>query len=430
MEIKHPRVLIISSYLLLDKTNQTSITMNSYFGSWPKDNIAQIITGQFNVPEKGISTKYRNTFILDNSDIHILRLLLSGKRKAKLQGDEKLPVIPKKMSYTNKIKLSLRTAITKPAELLRYKVSDNLISFINSFSPEIIYTIPSGYRHIQLVQKISSKFKIKVVPHFMDDWPSIIYDYPFTQLQRKFVLHNLKKFLSKVPVCLCISDYMCSEFEKRYRLKSSYSLMNCVDKYHGCSNDKYNNKGVLKIGYFGGLHLQRDDIIKKLSEKLHICIPNKFNIVIHTTEPSWKESSFKFSNLSNITYGGYIENDDMFNIISDYDILLHVESFDKSVIKYTRYSISTKIPEYLSSGIPIFAVGPSNIASIKHLEENKAAIVLTDINNAKIISEKINCLLNDDYIGSVLKNAKKLFLKKHLQENQIIYQLLAELSNK
>ena len=58
------------------------------------------------------------------------------------------------------------------------------------------------------------------------------------------------------------------------------------------------------------------------------------------------------------------------------DILLHVESFNEKMKKYTRLSISTKIPEYLASKRLIIAIGPVDIASIEYLKDNKAALIL------------------------------------------------------
>lgn len=425
MEKEYPKVLIISSSFLDDNTNQTSITMNSYFGKWPKDKIAQIVAGQFNLPEHGISNNHFNTYILDNSDIYFLRNVLKVNREPQLKGSERLPAIPQNSSLQLRLKLSLRTIVTTPLDFLKYNISDDLLSFIENFSPEIIYLIPGGYRILKLADKISVKYDLNIVPHFMDDWPTTIYTYPFTKLQRKLVLSYLKSFLLKVPACLCISEYMCREFEKRYQLESCYSLMNCIDEYHGTPKI-HTNAGVVKIGYFGGLHLQRNDIIKNLYKQIEKYSFFPFELIIHTSESSLDDDIFRFSEFPNIKYGGYVNHDNIFKVIENYDILLHVESFDESLINYTRYSISTKIPEYLSTGIPILAVGPSGIASIRYLNDNKAAFVISDLEDDLLIKSILNDLSDESQWKVIVENAKNLFYRNHLKANQVILPILKE----
>ena len=59
------------------------------------------------------------------------------------------------------------------------------------------------------------------------------------------------------------------------------------------------------------------------------------------------------------------------------DILVHVESFDLANKLLVRYSISTKIMDYLCVGRAILAICPSDIASIDYLKSNDAALVAT-----------------------------------------------------
>lgn len=57
------------------------------------------------------------------------------------------------------------------------------------------------------------------------------------------------------------------------------------------------------------------------------------------------------------------------------DVLVHTESFDLSNKLLVRYSISTKIMDYLCMGRAILAIGPADVASIEYLRDNNAALV-------------------------------------------------------
>ena len=53
-----------------------------------------------------------------------------------------------------------------------------------------------------------------------------------------------------------------------------------------------------------------------------------------------------------------------------------MESFDRSAVRRTKYSLSTKVAESLRSGACIIAYGPDEIASIEYLAQHRAACVL------------------------------------------------------
>ena len=60
------------------------------------------------------------------------------------------------------------------------------------------------------------------------------------------------------------------------------------------------------------------------------------------------------------------------------DIQVHVEGLSLSSRLEVRQSFSTKLVDLFALGKPIFAIGPSDVASISHLLKNDAAIVASD----------------------------------------------------
>jgi hypothetical protein len=100
---------------------------------------------------------------------------------------------------------------------------------------------------------------------------------------------------------------------------------------------------------------------------------------------------------SNIVYMGGVSGNELEKRKSEADILLHVESDDEFSKSITRLSISTKIPEYLAVGRPVLAFGPSEVASMRLLKENKIGLVVDSNESDK----------------SILKNLKELFYNKN-----------------
>ena len=102
---------------------------------------------------------------------------------------------------------------------------------------------------------------------------------------------------------------------------------------------------------------------------------------------------------------------DVIKTIQHSKLLLHVESFDKEFLDRTRYSVSTKIADSLSSTVPLFAYGPSELASIEHLIDKKCAFVCDDI--IKLESLLYDALFDDEKRQAIKQNQKAVADKYH-----------------
>lgn len=83
--------------------------------------------------------------------------------------------------------------------------------------------------------------------------------------------------------------------------------------------------------------------------------------------------------------------------LKEYDLVLFVESFVKKYRNTAYLSFSTKVVDYLASSRAIVAVGPSDSAPISYLEENDAAIIVSEINK---LEEKLRFITNNPDIVS------------------------------
>ena len=104
--------------------------------------------------------------------------------------------------------------------------------------------------------------------------------------------------------------------------------------------------------------------------------------------------------------------------------MVFVESFEEKYIDKTKYSLSTKVPEYLSLKKPILAIGPKNVGSMKYLKD--VAQCVHDISD---LEEKIEELLfNPKLVSSLKKKSEEKYLKNHNNEINIkkFYDILFE----
>ena len=107
--------------------------------------------------------------------------------------------------------------------------------------------------------------------------------------------------------------------------------------------------------------------------------------------------------------------------------LLHVESFDQLNRTYVKYSISTKISEYLSSNRGVMAYGPHEVASMELLCENGFGCSMTDLDSREEIKKKIYDAI-DGYNGHDYSLSKQFVLQNYNKEI-VSRRLIDEMAN-
>ena len=250
---------------------------------------------------------------------------------------------------------------------------------IKKFNPELIYSNLGSNRIINLCNSLGQELNIPVVPHFLDDWLSIpnVHSFSFVNyLLFKNINRNIIKLMEHAKHGFCIGPEMRAEYEERFKIKFS-CMMNPVEKI--IEEKKLLSSDVKKIVFMGGLHLGRletlinffkalDDVELPYEIEIHLYVADSYRdrILEH------KVKDFK------IIIHDYIDPSEVENELLKYDVGLHLESFDERLKKFTRLSISTKIPQYMGLGLPILAYSPPDVSSTKYIELNNTGVVVND----------------------------------------------------
>lgn len=414
-EAKFPKVLIISDCDFHHGTDATAITIRNIFSGWNMENLSFLQLKSFHSGD----IVDHNKFILDSKNLQLGRILTKlRKQSGNITDAPPALIVGTNTTQSEKLKQNIRLSISSLADMLNYQIDNTLTEFIETQKPDVIYLLPYGRRIIKLALNIKQKFGIPILPHFMDDWPSTIYkDSTLSLIQRKLTIQTLYELFNNCEKSLVISDAMKNEFEKRYKKCSFFSLMNDVEEYSGSFIDENKPKEKLSLCYAGGLHLNR---WASLLELCKIVRDNKNigEIAVYTSPNDWKSTEHYFKDFEFVVYKGFINQSEVLKTLEAYDALIFIESFDDNIKKYTRFSISTKIPEYLSLGKNIIAVGPSDIASITYLKENNLAIVCDDTNRDEWKDILRNSLKDELLLKRNIENGKNIFFKNHYRKNQ------------
>lgn len=133
------------------------------------------------------------------------------------------------------------------------------------------------------------------------------------------------------------------------------------------------------LGYFGNLRCNRYVSLQEIGrelDRINLCRGRSLRLRIYSPERDPRILD-AFSGIRSVELRGFVTGRALTDAMAEADLLLHVEAFDEDSIDRIRHSVSTKIPDSLASGIPLFAYGPEGIASMDHLLRNRCAIIAT-----------------------------------------------------
>lgn len=380
------KILIVSHNALSLHANNGK-TLNSLFSSWDQEDVAQIYF-QDEVPESDRFFKFfrirdldvlRSYFTLDQRSVGgqvapLLRVVdhyeNSGFLKKHLVG---------MLRKINGFKLLLRDFIYSR----RGWDSEGLRDWIRAFSPDSVFFLGgNSVFSFKIALALAAEFNIPLDIYLTDD-------YVINARPKNFLARYLLKKLTSVYIdafrvarhTFVIGESMASKFSERFS-RLFYPVMNSVFFQPDLPNSGRYIAGpkTLQIVYAGGLHLGRDESIIRFGEFLNnIRIQGGVDvefIVYSGSSPS--VGLLKSFSSCGIDFRGMVGHQELLHHLQSSHFVLHVESFDRDYVALTSMSVSTKIPEYLSSGACVLAYGPSELASIKIISENNIGCVFSN----------------------------------------------------
>lgn len=405
------KVLVIS-HNAFSLTNNMGKTLNSLFGTFSKENIAQLYFHILNSDVDVCKTLFR---ITDRDVLH--SIINRSKCGDIISGDKNSTrstthIDSRVYQYGQK-----RTAIKHLLRDLLWKLgkweSKYLIKWLEDYKPDVIF-FASGYSmfSINIAMSIANKLNIPLVTYFCDDY------FDFTFSSHKFSLVStirIKLFRKKIRVLVnnsrelvFISESMKNKYNDLFH-KKGHVIMTPYSNYQ---LDYKPVSSPLIISYVGSVGGNRWMTLLKIGEALENINFDGVKILLHIYSiVNNKEIITKLSVGKSVIFKGSADSDMIKAIYNDTDILLHVESFKQEDINRVRYSVSTKIADCLASNRAFLAVGPKGIASIDYLKENSVAYV---IDNENMIEDKLNEYFIDSNIDEkIIRRAKELAEKNH-----------------
>lgn len=292
----------------------------------------------------------------------------------------------------------------------RWKSSE-LEQWLKEFNPSAVFFVAGdtifSYRICEYIVK---KYKARLTVYVTDDYimPRRYANW-LSEIRRKKISKYLLRIL-RLSSCF----YTISESMRRVYLSvlgfDSKTIANFSDDLFIPSVEEKSD--TMKLIYAGSLYYKRDFVLYRIAQvidKFNQTCTRKALLTIYSSNIP-DEKIFKEVIMSGtFQYGGKLNYQELVRKLNESDILVFVESFNEQEKEKTRYSLSTKIPEYLSLGKPILAVGPESIASIDYLKD--VGYIITEITE---LEDKVFELLSNDALKKELGIlARKKYIANH-----------------
>jgi len=251
-------------------------------------------------------------------------------------------------------------------------LSPALGRFIDEFRPQVLYTILGGNGLVDLVELIRARWNLPLVVHVMDDWRGTIYGQGwFSGWQRARLNRNIARLIRLASARFGICDAMAEVFARDYGVPFT-AFQNTVDtrRWLPLAREACGTASPPRLLYSGSLlpYAQTEAVVEA-AEAVAALAGEGWPIRFDIHCPPAQADAYR----ARLALGPAVrllppfERWDAFfaNLVAADALLLPV-NFDPVTVQYIRYSMPTKVPEYLMSGTPVLVYGPPGVAQVDY----------------------------------------------------------------
>lgn len=256
---------------------------------------------------------------------------------------------------------------------------------------------------------IARKYKVPLIFEIADDYcfNSHVSFSPFYYIYRLMYKSLFKKVVTESAAVFYISPLMKEKYDSYLGIKG-VSITSPAQLSLPIKSVTFDS--IKNISYFGNIGFKRFKTIIAVSKILADQMPAA---TIHVYCPTIGNSDVgKLKGFKNISVHESLEYSKMVEAVKNADVLLFVESFSKAVAKDIKYSLSTKVGDYLNSGRPIIAIGPKLSGSINFFDKTESSLCITKKRDIQKIGLMLPKYLADLDLSKNILLANKWFNEK------------------
>lgn len=402
------KILILGS--LPYKPNAQSRAFDSYFHYWKKDNLHQFFSSPYRPVRGHCSQFYQIT------DYQMLKR--NFKRNIEVGHvfnddelndfqDQQIDSAVSKLYKSGKHKTPLKRLLRKIIWKERYWCTKEFIKWIEDFCPDIVFLAWSDdFYMLDIAYFVCTKYKLPLISCIGDDYYFNMHFSlsPFYWIYKIMYRRMAKKVLKLKGSHVYIGDKIKNKYNDFFCISGETIHVACdLEKMQAHIPSEFSS-----LVYFGNLGYGRYKTLITLANLL-----NKRNesIKIHIYSNVQSDRILaKIRKNKHIEFHGSIPYAEIKNKVINYDgVIIAEELSNKNIIKDVKYSLSTKVGDSLSFGVPIIAVGNIECGAIEFIKKTNTGIVLT---SKKDISRFSFADLDFNDIKAMINNSALLLDKE------------------
>ena len=378
------KILIVGAGII-DKPHAAGITVRSIFDGIDSDLIMGLVWGSTGTRMKATRIQIKK---LSYSPLSLARIFDQPKLKQashQIKKAETWSNLTEKTNYSHfgmckTMIRNIRQWIALIPSKAKVSIKRDDIHAIRKFAPEVIYTVGESIASLRLAYTISVTLNIPIIIHFMDNWKNSIEwaSNPLLRSYQRKLSGYCDLCYSRTTECIAIGDRMAEAYQKETGVRHTV-IMNSIDtEKFFCPPREMDGK--THFVYAGGLHLGRDKALRIIGECIErLCIQKEKNadFTIYTAAENIDLFAKEFSHLKRTVFHSAVSHDQIHDVYFHSDVLVHVESSELNNNEFFKYSVSTKISEYLATGRPILFFGPRDIYLFDFLRSNELAYTVS-----------------------------------------------------
>ncbi|MCX4473377.1 glycosyl transferase family 1 [Micromonospora sp. NBC_01655] len=457
---EHPRVLVVGA-AVFGRASGTGITLSNLFAGWPGQRLAQLYA-EDREPATDVCQRFLR---LDPRcapvEYHLYRWrartirgtssgvpdrsgvggagaggagVEPGSLRARMRAELRAGVEPGSLRARMRAELRagvepgslrarMRAELRAFVDLSPLRVPAGARRWMREQRPQVVYATLGSIRQMRLAVLAARECGVPLVPHFMDDWPSTLYtDRQTLGVARRALLAEVREVIRHSSYGLGISEPMAREYQRRYGLAFA-AFGNCVDPADFAGRPgparPATDGAVLDLVYVGGLHLDRWRSLRRVGEALGRLAADglRARLTVHAPAQDLDRYGERLG-LPGVRLGRSLASDEVAGVLRRADVLVHVESFAEEHCHFTRYSLSTKIPQYLAAGRPVLGFGPAELASMAHLDAAGAGAVV-GVDDPARLAREVARLCADPALRERLGRQGLDFAVRHHRADQV-----------
>lgn len=434
MENSLPKVLVVSRGVWND-TDGTSSTLTNIFEDYDPDRLAHIY-----IETKRPNTRCCHRFfqISEFTLVHkLFRWWLKPGHAFDTLENQEIVVSDKiaaqetdVMGYVRGHRSRFYVYLREILWSLNGWKSKELRDFVKEFNPDVVWLDSSPLPFMNRLYHYVLKAAGKPATIFMQDDVLFLKSHggtPLRRIRRSHIRRTVRRVISMCSNMFVISPKMKREYDAEFGIESV--LLTKSVRLQDEAVLASHPHDPLRLVYMGQVIYGRMNTLIKLAKAMAELNKDKvrFQLDIYTGNLISEEDLTSLLGCGNVAIKDPVPYQEVQSVIAGNDVVVFVESFDPGMKNISRLSFSTKICDYLGSGKCVFAIGPSEMASIEYLAEEDAAVVSVSEDSIRSGLEK---LTDPSVVSEYALKARSCAVRNHDREkmNKIVYGKLVELS--